>query len=206
MSLICVFSVVTSTHAATFSLEYKGFHERMKRVHKGNFPQTELVFSVPQVNGCTIQSGYIATEKRQFPLTYNEYQRVFIPFDEELKNNRGLINIEVDGDGKSCGIAMQIRVKQPKQQYDAKQLLTVIDEMDAMFDKLHGFPMKYFRDPLEGLTIAFVANDEAYVEIDGQSKIADNGMLQISRQTLVNSHDISFSTEPLVISPYLKQD
>lgn len=203
--------IMPTAHAANVSLEYTGFYERLKRANKGHYPQIELVFSVPKVQGCIIQSGNISTEKRQFPLTYDAQQRVFIPFDSELKTNRGLINIEVDGDGTNCAIAMQVRSKSVQTTYTQAQLVDLMDQMDDLFDNLHGFPMKYFRDPIAGINISFDSeainqhNQQALsVDIDGKNTSIKANSISLTRTEIMSANKVHFSHTPSIVSPFIQ--
>ncbi len=99
---ICLLSLLSLpffASAGEVSLEYSGFHDRMKLVNRGEYPRIELTFSVPKRPGCIILKGEITTaNKKQYPLSFTEDQRLYVPFDDNLKLNRGLLRLETDGD------------------------------------------------------------------------------------------------------------
>ncbi|QBF84597.1 DUF2987 domain-containing protein [Shewanella maritima] len=195
-------------YSETISLEYNGFYDKLKRAHKSNHPLVDLVFSVPEKPGCKIVSGDIRTEKQQFPLTYNAEQRLFIPYDPQLKSDRALINLTVDGDGKQCGIAVQVRAKSVKQSYSASELTDLMADMDKLLDSLLGFPMKYFSDPVAGIKLQFESELNS-VLIDGKSVELEQSMqgehysATLTRELIENAKQVEFSQMPTVISPHL---
>ncbi|MFC1520511.1 DUF2987 domain-containing protein [Pseudomonadota bacterium] len=198
------FSVSFFSIADTVSIPYAGFYERLKQVNKANYQLVEIVFSVPKTQACTILSGDISTEKNQYPLTFNEQQRLFLPYDAQLKSDRGLINLTMKGDPTGCGIAMQVRAKQQLKSYNQQQIIAVKDDMDALLDGQQGFPMKYFRKPISGVTFSF--NDTDYpvtVSIDNKQQLISEP-LQLANFTLNELNEISFSVTPAVISPFVE--
>ncbi|MGX9463558.1 DUF2987 domain-containing protein [Shewanella sp. A14] len=196
--------MVNNSVAETVSLEYNGFYDRLKQVNKHNYPLVELAFSVPMSADCIITSGSITTEKEQFPLTYTTQQRLFIPYDPQLKSDRGLVNINVIGDASKCGIAMQVRAKETKQDYTQAELFALTDDMDKLLDGLQGFPMKYFRKPIDGLTFEFTDMQKDSKNI---TVVIDNVDVVISEkyaltiEQIDKLQQISFSQSPKVVSP-----
>ena len=200
--------IANSSFAETVSLEYNGFYDRLKQVNKQNYPLVELAFSVPITPDCTIVSGSITTEKEQFPLTYTKQQRLFIPYDPQLKSDRGLVNINVVGDAAQCGIAMQVRAKETKQSFTQTELLALTNDMNKLLDGLQGFPMKYFRKPINGLTFEF-AEIEAdgitvKVVVDNVESIADE-KYTLTLEQINQIKNISFTHKPSVVSPLVTQ-
>ncbi|GAA0782658.1 MULTISPECIES: DUF2987 domain-containing protein [Pseudomonadati] len=196
--------VFTSFNATsdTVSLEYSGFYNPLKRVNKASYPYVELVFSVPKSENCTILSGNITTESQSFPLTYTHEQRIFMPFDDDLKSNRGLVNIEVQGDANQCGIAMQVRARETLTRYTSKELQLVLDDMNGLLDTLQGFPMKYFRKPLTGLTFEFSGDMPLTLTMNGESR-AIQSRFTISAEEIGMLTELSFSHKPSVLSPWV---
>ncbi|QIR14562.1 DUF2987 domain-containing protein [Shewanella aestuarii] len=191
-------------HADTVSLEYSGFYDRLKRVNKNSYPNAELVFSVPLDDNCKILSGSITTESQNYPLTYTKQQQIFLPFDAGLKSDRGLVNIEVAGDASQCAIAMQVRGKTILTHYSHNQLQRILDDMNGLLDALQGFPMKYFRKPLSGLTFEFSRDNQQdlTMKVDGVSQTISNKMTFTTEQ--VNYvKQIEFSQPPIMISPWV---
>ncbi|MCW3173779.1 DUF2987 domain-containing protein [Shewanella subflava] len=196
--------VFTSFNAIsdTVSLEYSGFYNPLKRVNKASYPYVELVFSVPKSENCTIVSGNITTESQSFPLTYTKDQRIFMPFDDDLKSNRGLVNIEVQGDSSQCGIAMQVRARETLIRYTGKSLQLVLDDMNGLLDTLQGFPMKYFRKPLTGLTFEFVDDKPLTMTMNGKTATIQSRVTLSSKQ-IESIQDLSFSEKPNILSPWV---
>lgn len=189
--------------ADTVSIPYAGFYERLKQVNKSNYQLVEIAFSVPKSDNCEILSGNITTEKNEYPLTFNKQQRLYLPFDAQLKSDRGLINLTMKGDSNLCGVAMQVRSKEQQQAYNQKAIIAVKDDMDALLDGQQGFPMKYFRKPISGVTFSFNESDyPVIVTIDKQQQTINNH-LQISNDQLAQLSEISFSIKPDIISPYV---
>ncbi|MCT7941776.1 MULTISPECIES: DUF2987 domain-containing protein [Shewanella] len=196
--------VFTSFNAIsdTVSLEYSGFYNPLKRVNKASYPYVELVFSVPKSENCTIVSGNISTESQTFPLTYTKEQRIFMPFDDDLKSNRGLVNIEVQGDSSQCGIAMQVRARETLIQYTGKELKLVLDDMNGLLDTLQGFPMKYFRKPLTGLTFEFSDDTPLTMTMNGKA-VSIQPRFTLSSEQIETLEELSFSHKPSVLSPWV---
>ncbi|WP_144207863.1 DUF2987 domain-containing protein [Shewanella donghaensis] len=189
--------------ADTVSIPYAGFYERLKQVNKANYQLVEIAFSVPKTNQCTIISGNITTEKNEYPLTFNKQQRLYLPFDAQLKSDRGLINLTMKGDSSECGVAMQVRAKEQQQSYDQETIVAVKDNMDALLDGQQGFPMKYFRKPISGVTFSFAESDyPVTVTIDQRQQIITEH-LQVDNEQLAELSEISFSALPNIISPYV---
>ena len=128
----CLILACTSVQATPISLEYQGFYNRLKQVNKGHYPLIELTFSVPNKKLCHINSGTITTEKESFPLTVTKEQRIFLPFDDKLKSDRALINLDIEGKVEHCNISMQIRAKHTKQDYHQSEIVQIQTEMDAL--------------------------------------------------------------------------
>lgn len=196
----CLFAASFVAQSSPISLEYQGFYQRLKQVNKGHYPLIELVFSVPKDNGCIIKEGFISTEKEQFPLTITAEQRVFIPFDERLKSDRALINLQMENDASRCGVAMQIRAKRPTVDYGKAALLAIQSQMDELLHSMQGFPMRYFTDDIAGVSFEFV--EPASVTIDGKVELIE-GTYRLSRQHINTMTKLSFSREPNVISPWI---
>lgn len=195
--------ITTTSFADTVSLEYVGFYDRLKQVNKKNYPLVELAFSVPITTDCTIKSGNITTENQTFPLTYTRQQRLFIPYDAQLKSDRALVNIDVAGDSRQCAIAMQVRASNTQQQYTQAELLALNADMDRLLDGLQGFPMKYFRKPIDGITFEFLSSDTEIV-IDGEVQ-ASSQKFTLNAQQINGLKHISFSQQPIVVSPLVNQ-
>lgn len=185
--------------AAPISLEYQGFYQRLKQVNKGNYQLVELAFSVPKANGCLVKSGNITAEKDSFPLTITKDQRLFLPYDTQLKSDRALINLEVEGKLDACAISMQVRSKNTKHEYEQSELLQISDEMNALLDRLQGFPMRYFATDIAGLNLEF--NDDATLYIDDKV-IPVSGTYRLSMQQLNGLKVLKTSVAPKVISPW----
>jgi hypothetical protein len=195
-------------YGETVSLEYAGFYDRLKQVNKHNYPFAELAFSVPKTDDCTIVSGYISTVKTKAPLSFDESQRLFLPFDADFKSDRGLINLEMTGKAEQCVIAMQVRAKSTLQDYTKLSLEQVKGDMDALLDGLQGFPMKYFRKPLSGLTFEFAKTEQAVlVTLDGVEKAnvmtSDGRLFLLTNSQLESLTSLQFSQQPLVVSPLI---
>lgn len=192
----------TSVYAEPISLEYAGFYQRLKQVNKGNYQLVEVAFSVSKSNGCKLIDGTITTEKESFPLTFTQEQRIFLPYDGQLKSDRALINLNVEGDAKSCEIAMQVRSKNTKKAYDRSELLQIETEMNDLLSMMQGFPMRYFTSDIAGLNLEF--DSDAVITLDGK-KIPVSGTYRLDRATIGNLNSIKFSKPPSVISPWTAQ-
>ncbi|MCG9712156.1 DUF2987 domain-containing protein [Shewanella insulae] len=197
----CLLLTTSVVQATPISLDYQGFYQRMKQMNKGNYSLIDIAFSVPKDNGCVIESGSITTEKRNYPLTVSADQRLYIPFDETLKSERALINLQMKNDATRCGVAMQIRAKSPSNEYSQAALSELAMQMDQLLKQMQGFPMKYFADDIAGLSFEFA--DKAQVTIDGKVEQVD-GIYRLPSENISVLSTISFSETPKVISPWVK--
>jgi len=193
----------SSVQAETISLEYKGFYDRLKQVNKGNYQLVEIAFSVPILPNCHIQRGTISSELNTTPLTYTAAQRLFIPFDDALKDQRALVNLEFDGKAEGCAIAMQVRAKQTHAQYDKERLQQIVTEMDALLGAMQGFPMRYFKEPIAGLNFEFGQEQTITVILDGREQQV-NGSFKLGVDQLNTLSSLQFSQAPTVLSPWVK--
>lgn len=192
----------TVSQAQPISLEYGSFYQRLKQVNKGNYQLVELAFSVSKANGCIVKKGTITTEKDAFPLTITKEQRLFLPYDGQLKSDRALINLDVEGDVNNCAISMQVRAKDPKQSYTQAELKQIEQEMNALLSRMQGFPMRYFAEDIAGLNLQFAA--DASLTIDGK-QIPVSGTYRLSSADLDKLQTLSSSIKPNVISPWTKK-
>ncbi|MBW8186598.1 DUF2987 domain-containing protein [Shewanella nanhaiensis] len=196
----CLIVACSSLQAAPISLEYQGFYQRLKQVNKGHYPLVELAFFVPGKDKCHIKSGTISTEKESFPLTITKDQRLFLPFDDKLKSDRALINLDIEGQAENCNISMQVRAKQTKLNYAQSELLEIQAQMDALLDEMQGFPMRYFSADIAGINFVFESDSKVSVKIDGEEQLV-SGSLKLSREQLSQLKALELSSKPKVISP-----
>jgi len=150
---------------------------------------------------CIVKSGTLTTEKESFPLTITKRQRIFLPYDDKLKSDRALINLDIDGDSSKCTIAMQVRAKQTKVEYLQAEVVQIQTEMDELLNDMQGFPMRYFSSNIAGLNFEFEPGSKIRVTIDGVEQIV-TGLLRLPREKIATLSNIEFETKPLVISPW----
>lgn len=201
MILFACFIFSSAALAGQTSLEYKGFYQRLKQFHKGDYQLVELTFSVPKAKGCILQGANIKGETGQYPLVYNQEQRLFFPFDEQIKSERTLVNLIFDGDGQDCSIAMQLRSKRTKMQYNQQELLQTFNELNQASKKLQGFPLKYFTQDILGLQFSF-ENDTSLMVNDKKIKQSVDRKISLSKQDLEKFSTISLTDYPKFISPW----
>jgi hypothetical protein len=197
----CLIAACTSVQATPISLEYQGFYQRLKQVNKGHHPLVELTFSVPNKKLCHINSGSITTEKESFPLTITQDQRIFLPYDGQLKSDRALINLDIEGKVENCNISMQVRAKQTKQNYKRDEIEQVQTGMDTLLSEMQGFPMRYFTAEIAGVNFVFEPDSKVSVKIDGTEQLV-SGMLRLSREQIAKLETLELSIKPQVISPW----
>ncbi len=201
LSVLLFLGLSLSVSAKPISLEYEGFYARLKQLNSGNYPLVDIAFSVPETNGCTIKTGFIATEKERFPLVIASHQRLLIPFDDSLKSNRATINLQMKDNAQQCGIAMQIRAKQTKKYYAQADLIALQQEMNALLRKLQGFPMRYFMADINGVSFQF--EQPTTVILDGETQEIETRFNLSADQVSKLSH-LEFSRQPRVVSPWIK--
>lgn len=197
----CLVLACAAVQATPISLEYQGFYNRLKQVNKGHYPLVELTFSVPNKKLCHINSGTITTEKESFPLTITSDQRLFLPYDDKLKSDRALINLDIEGKVEHCNISMQVRAKQTRQIYQQSEILQLQTEMDALLNEMQGFPMRYFAAEIAGINFVFEPDSKVSIKIDGTEQLV-TGMLRLSRAQITALNTLELSVKPKVISPW----
>lgn len=196
---ILSFNLTSLANAQTQSLEYNGFYQRLKQYHKNDYQLVELTFSVPRQDNCRLISANISNNNQIYPLPYDESQRLYLPYDEELKANRALINLDFKNDAINCAIAIQIRTKQGEYQYSSKELKSIYDEINTLSKNMQGFPLKYFADDVDGLMFNFPNDSKLY--IDGKYiRETVNKKIQLTKKELINLANISFSEKPTFVS------
>ncbi len=206
-SFVLLGSVFVSSNliAGEVSLRYEDFYSRMKVMHKENYQLIELTFSVPQTQGCKIEKANISTERMTVPLSFTKAQRLYLPYDVELKRQRALVNLQVEGESANCGLAVQIRAKSPKAEYDQATLKQIYSEMDEMQGAMKGFPMKYFHDAIQGLRFTLPAETRLVLEQDkGYEEFTVSGNWSLSAEQIEQSKSLTFSAVPDVISPWVE--
>ena len=190
-----------SLMASQVSLNYADFYTRMQVMNKGNYQLIDLAFSVPETQNCQLKAGNISTETEHFPLTFDASQRLYIPFDEKLKHARALINLEIKGEGQGCGIGMQLRVRNPKQEYNGDELRNISSQMNEALKQMQGFPMKYFAKPISGLSIEFSGSENG-AWFDGRHQALDK-RYELSNEEIALLETLKFDATPKVISPWV---
>lgn len=202
MGLLAVPCVV---QAGEVSLRYEDFFSRMKIMHKENYQLIELTFSVPMTANCMLTEASISTERSQVPLSFTKSQRLYLPYDEQLKQQRALVNLQVQGDSANCGLAVQIRAKSPAKEYDHDTLAQIYREMDQMQAAMKGFPMKYFHDAIKGVRFKLPADTRVVLEQDkGYEEFTVSGNWSLSAEQIEQAKSLTFSAVPQVISPWVE--
>ncbi|MBM7073244.1 DUF2987 domain-containing protein [Shewanella sp. 202IG2-18] len=198
--LLASLFVSFTSSATSISVEYKDFYNRMKSVNKGSYSLVKMGFYLPQTDDCKINSGSITTERKKYPLSFSSHQELFLPYNEKLKSDRALINLDLAGDPKKCGIQIQVNATSIKTQYKQKQLDNIYSEMNALMSSMQGFPLKYFSDDIDGLTFTFASPSE--IKVDGEYK-GTKSTFELSKAEMGTLKQLSFSKKPLKISPWI---
>ncbi|MCE9678464.1 DUF2987 domain-containing protein [Shewanella sp. AS1] len=198
----CLLGVSCISQAAPITLEYQGFYQRLKQLNSGHYPLIDLAFSVPKQGDCIIKEGSIRTEKEVFPLVVNQAQRIFIPYDDRLKSDRALIQLEMVNDASQCGIGMQIRAKQTQHRYRQAELIELKQQMNDLYKSMQGFPLRYFSSDIDGLTFEF--DDRSSVIFDGEQQSIE-ARFTLSASQIDSMDELAFDAKPTIISPWFKQ-
>ncbi|MBV7315701.1 DUF2987 domain-containing protein [Shewanella sp. NIFS-20-20] len=195
-------TVVSCTAGATeVSLSYEDFFSRIKQADKAELQLVELTFSVPKNAQCVLDKASIVTEKETFPVTFTKEQRLFLPYDQRLKQDRAMVKLDIEGDASQCGIAVQIRAKALSTNYDSQRLKQLYHEMDSLQAMLKGFPMRLFHEPLKGLQFTFTNSSEAI--LNGRS-LGEAKQWTFSAAQIAEATTLGFSHAPQIISPWVK--
>ena len=190
--------------AGEISLRYEDFYSRLKVMHQQKYQLVDLSFSVPPAKGCLLQRASIITESQSSPLSYTKNQRLFLPYDEQLKQQRALVNLNINGDAADCGLAVQVRAKSPKQRYEETELNQLKREMNDFLAAMKGFPMKLFHHEIRGLK--FQLHDNTKVKVEWQSGVDEytiTGQWSLSAEQMQLVKQLDFSNPPDVISPWV---
>ncbi|WP_163934950.1 DUF2987 domain-containing protein [Paraferrimonas sp. SM1919] len=141
----------------TIKLGYEGFYSHLNGFKKGNYKNIDLRFNLAgeKQYQCKIQQGKIVTEKSTYPIVLAKDGAILLPFDKQLKTDRAVVELSVnEGDQQSChlGVSIEASVRRDND-YGA-----ILSELDRVFSDFAGFPMKYFRPKLSGLTLVAQAD------------------------------------------------
>ncbi|GLS84569.1 DUF2987 domain-containing protein [Paraferrimonas haliotis] len=187
--------VPSITFADTIALEYGGFYDRLNSLKKAEVNLIDVKFFVRPAaqDSCEISSLTLINKKHRQSLMVGHDGSLMVPFDRRLKSDRALLEVDVDGTETSCNLAISIQSK-PALSSDVSGdwLMSVYQQLDKVYDRFAGFPMRYFRDPLTGVTL-HNESDEAIV-ITGLatvSSIAAHSTLQLSSQQLAQVESLS---------------
>ncbi|RLV58480.1 DUF2987 domain-containing protein [Parashewanella curva] len=186
-------------YAGDVSLDYKGFYDRLKRVNKEDYSLITMAFYVPNSKNCKIISGKITTERKSYPLIYNKDQQLLLPYDEKLRSDRALIQLNLAGDTTRCGIQVQIASKTKQKHYEATSLQQMFAEMDALYTDLQGFPMKYFSKGISGISFNFQSVTQ--IKVNGVPKQVEDKFV-LTESELKKLKHLEFSNNPVRISPW----
>ena len=200
-ALLTSFLFCCGANATSVSIEYKDFYNRLKQVHKDDYSLVTIGFYVPKTPDCLIKSGSISTEKKTYPLSFSKHQELLLPYDEKLKTDRALINLELAGDSNQCGIQMQVNSTSKLKSYDNRRLETIYNEMNELMSNMQGFPLKYFSKDITGLTFYF--EEPASIKVDGEFSQETNSF-KIKKDNIDNLKSITFSSTPFKVSPWVK--
>lgn len=199
--LVAGFVFCCSANATSVSLDYSNFYNRLKEVHKNDYSLVTMGFYVPKTKDCIIKSGSITTESKTYPLSYSKHQELLLPYDENLKKDRALINLALAGDSSKCAIQIQVNSTSKLKKYNKKSLKSIYTEMNGLMSVMQGFPLKYFSQDLEGLTFHF--DNKSQVKVDDRLTTT-TGSFKISKKEINKLDSLSFSLVPIKISPWVK--
>ena len=118
-----------------------------------------------------------------------------------MKSDRALINLDVTGEIEHCNIAMQVRAKQTKQDYQQSEIVQIQTEMDALLSEMQGFPMRYFTEDIAGINFEFEPDSTVSIKIDGAEQFL-TGKLRLSRAQISELKTLQLSVKPKVLSPW----
>ncbi|QDF67038.1 DUF2987 domain-containing protein [Shewanella sp. SNU WT4] len=189
-----------SANAAEVSLSYEDFFSRIKQANKADLQLVELTFSVPKTETCVLTSAALVTPTEQFPVTFTGDQRLYLPFDPRLKQDRAVLTLQLAGDAAACGIAVQTREKSVSKEYSQARLTQVYAEMDSLQAQLKGFPMSWFHDPINGIQFSFDGGAQAI--LNGRN-LGEAQQWRFSKAQLDDAQSLSFSIAPSVVSPWV---
>ncbi|BDM64116.1 hypothetical protein NFHSH190041_15680 [Shewanella sp. NFH-SH190041] len=204
ISLLLLCGTSMSVMGTEISLRYEDFYARLKVFHQADSQLLALTFSVPDRAGCQLQRAEIVTEQASFPLNYTVKQRLFLPYDENLKQQRAQVRLRVDGNAEQCGLAVQLRAKEVKSSYQQGELQQLYREMNQVQADLKGFPMKYFHHDIGGIQFYFpqqVTVTETGAQFQRHFDIS--GYWPLGYKELNQLQQLDFSQRPEVLSPWM---
>ncbi|GLP96096.1 DUF2987 domain-containing protein [Paraferrimonas sedimenticola] len=180
-----------SSAAGTFSLEYGGFYDRLNGLKKAEVNMVEVAFYVrPRASAsCELNQVNLVVKKQdtqRTELMIGPDNALLLPFDRQLKSDRALVELDLDGDESSCALAISVQSKPLiNPSVDSVWLEQLYQQLDKVYAQYAGFPMKYFRPEAKGLTL--LNSSDSDISIESRQRLLSlpaGGQLQLTKQEL----------------------
>ncbi len=152
LALIFVSSSVMASTETSFT--YGGIYKSLKTAQKTEFSQLSLNFFLKETgttNICPTTRVYLSDGESSYDLSVTKLGKLLLPLDKKLKQDHAAITLVTDKP-VTCHLAMEIAVVDYElEQINPKKTGQWLLQFQAMYEKLAGWPGKYFMPEIIGL-------------------------------------------------------
>jgi len=192
------------------SFTYNGLYKSIKTASANEFSQVSLNFyllkkdvKAGESKVCPVESGYISDGEHTMDLIVTDRGQMLLPLDKSLKQDHAAITI-ITPQQDMCQLKMQIEVASFElPNASVRSLNGWTTQITALYEKLAGWPGRYFMPNLVGLTFTFsdvesssaylvtpqgrqllasAKADKLYFSLDDLSELPADGQLQFSSE------------------------
>jgi len=203
-----------SVTAAETSFTYSGIYKSLKTAQQSGFSQLSLNFYLRQTGSnktCPTERVYLADGENQYTLSVTESGQLLLPLDKKLKQDHAAITL-VTKEPVACHLAMEIAVVEFElAQLSKHNVQSWLSQFNAMYEKLAGWPGKYFMPEIVGLTfeLGHQKNSEAYFISNGKQQALaldarKNYVLMVDKLSMLpNDGHFDFGVAVVKVTPIL---
>jgi len=164
-----------SVNAAETSFTYSGIYKSLKTAQQSEFSQLSLNFYLRQTGSdkiCPTQRVYLADGDNKYTLSVTSSGQLLLPLDKKLKQDHAAITL-VTEQPIACHLAMEIAVAEFELgQLSKKNVHSWLTQFNGMYEKLAGWPGKYFMPEITGLMFTLKDGQAYYVSGDKKQPLA----------------------------------
>lgn len=156
--LLATFNTLASNET---SFTYGGIYKSLKTAQKTEFSQLALNFYLREsgtANICPTTRVYLSDGEKSFDLSVTKEGKLLLPLDKKLKQDHAAITLVTDKP-VTCHLAMEIAVaKYELEHVTPAKVNQWLSQFHAMYEKLAGWPGKYFMPRITGLKLVLADN------------------------------------------------
>jgi len=184
-----VFAPMVSHAFTQTSFTYSGLYKSLKTSKESTFSQLSLNFLLLENKNnsiCPVDNVTIADGEQTLKVLMASDGALYLPLDKGLKKDHAAISFKTPKD-VGCHLSMEISVAEFELESLTKEnMLSWLDQFDALYSRLAGWPGRYFMPSVTGLNLKVVGNNPS-VQIELDNKVLKN--LEISQSTLYLSRE-----------------